>query len=506
MGLKMEDTKNFTDNKLSRILVVGDIMLDIYLEGEIDRISPEAPVPVFKYTGEHFSPGGGANVAANLKMAGAKVSLLSVTGKDVNGDRLIDMLNKMGIDTGMVIRSKRSTTVKTRFIANDHQQVMRSDIEESFDISEDEEAAALKALNDRIEEYDILVISDYKKGFLTGHLVKEIISLSRKKGIRVVADIKDNKDGRYNGACLLKPNKKELSKIAGENLGSKEDVIRAAKDLLNRSSCEYVLVTLGAGGMILVGNDISFHIPACGKEVFDVTGAGDTVLAYLAAMLALGKDEKEAVMIANTAAGIEVGKAGTYQPSLSEVMAIFYGSADHACIGGRGYNGDCYTYDKGSNDHSYRGSGRIWKRSDAAILRDSLKGKRIVFTNGCFDVIHVGHIRCLNEARKLGDVLIVGVNSDDSVKRLKGKNRPVNSLNDRMEVLAALSSVDHVISFDEDTPYELISEIMPDVLVKGGDYLREEVVGADIVEKNGGKVVIIPLTEGRSTTSILEKM
>ncbi len=485
MGLKMEDTKKFTDNKVGRILVVGDIMLDIYLEGEIDRISPEAPVPVFKYTGERFSPGGGANVAANLNAAGAKVSLLSVTGKDANGDKLMDMLAQMGIDTGMVIRSERSTTVKTRFIANDHQQVMRSDIEEPFDISEDEEAAALKALNDRIEEYDILVISDYKKGFLTGHLVKEIISLSRKKGIRVVADIKDNKDGRYNGAYLLKPNKKELSKIAGENLGNKDDVIRAAKDLLNRSSCEYVLVTLGAGGMILVGNDSCFHIPACGKEVFDVTGAGDTVLAYLAAMLALGKDEKEAVMIANTAAGIEVGKAGTYQPSLSEVMALFYGSA----------------YDDPSG-----GSGRIWKRSDAAFLRDSLKGKRIVFTNGCFDVIHVGHIRCLNEARKLGDVLIVGVNSDDSVKRLKGKNRPVNSLNDRMEVLAALSSVGHVISFDEDTPYELISEIMPDVLVKGGDYLREEIVGADVVEKNGGKVVIIPLTEGRSTTSILEKM
>ena len=474
---------SFTKEKRSKILVAGDIMLDIYLEGEIDRISPEAPVPVFKNTGESYCPGGAANVAANLIAAGADVSLLSVTGKDANGDKLCDILSDMGIDIGPVIRSDRATTVKTRFIANDHQQVMRSDIEQSYDIGKGEEAAALKHFNDKIGDYDILVISDYKKGFLTETLVKEMIRIAREKGVRTVADIKDNKDGRFNGSYLLKPNKKELSKIAGENLKSNDDVINAARTLLDEASCEYVLVTLGAGGMMLAGRDEAKLIPALSKEVYDVTGAGDTVLAYIAALLASDTDIKEAVRIANIAAGIEVGKAGTYQPSLEEVMALA---------------------NDGMSEGAGNGCARILKRSDAADLREELKGKKIIFTNGCFDIIHVGHIRCLKKARELGDVLIVGVNSDESVKRLKGEGRPVNTLSDRMEVLSSLAFVDHVIPFDDDTPYELIRDIMPDVIVKGGDYREEDVVGADIVKEKGGSVVILPLAEGRSTTSVIE--
>ncbi|MCR4590665.1 MAG: D-glycero-beta-D-manno-heptose 1-phosphate adenylyltransferase [Lachnospiraceae bacterium] len=465
----------------NKILVAGDIMLDIYCEGEIDRISPEAPVPVFRYKGKRYCAGGAANVAANLIAAGQEVSLLAVTGNDENGDKLIGILSSMGIDTGMIIKTDRVTTTKTRFLANNNQQVMRSDTEQTEDISENMEAAALKYLQDSIGDYDILVISDYQKGFLTKRLTEELIRLAREKGIRTVADIKDNKDGRYNGAYLLKPNKKELAALTGEQLKTDDDLIRAANGLLFKASCEYVLVTLGAGGMMLAGKDGVDFLPSCSREVFDVTGAGDTALGFLAAGLASGMDIKEAVRIANAASGIEVGKAGTYQPTMDEVMDL-------------------------AGNLPYKDYPRIWKRSDAVKLRESLQGKKVVFTNGCFDILHVGHVQYLKEARKLGDVLIAGVNSDASVRRLKGDTRPVNTLNDRMEMLSALSFVDYVIPFEDDTPYELIRDIQPDLIVKGGDYRPEDVVGRDIVEAKGGSVVIIPQTEGKSTSSLLERI
>lgn len=465
----------------NRILVAGDIMLDIYCEGEINRISPEAPIPVFRYKSERYRPGGAANVAANLVAAGQDVSVLSVVGDDENGDRLLNMLSSMGADTDMVIKTGRVTTSKTRFIAGNGSQVMRTDIEETGDIPDDTVTAAFDLLNERIDEYAIIILSDYRKGLLTERLVKGIIRLAADKGIRVTADIKDNRDGRFNGCYLVKPNKKELSELTGRELKTGKDVEDAAAELLGSTGCDYVLVTLGAEGMMLVGKDTMTPFPACAREVFDVTGAGDTAIAYLAACLADDIDVKEAVRIANIASGIEVGKAGTYQPTLDEVTALL-------------------------EDRPEKLASVILKRSDTAGLRDRMPGKRLVFTNGCFDIIHAGHVRYLREAAKLGDVLVVGVNSDKSVRRLKGGSRPINCLGDRMEVLSAFSFVDYVIPFEEDTPYELIKDIVPDIIVKGGDYRPEEVVGKDIVESLGGRVVIIPLSEGRSTTSVIEKI
>ena len=466
-----------------KILVIGDIMLDIYYEGDIERISPEAPVPVFKYKSERYVPGGAANVAANLISAGQDVSLISIVGEDPNGSKLVGMLASIGVDTDMVLKTDRPTTSKTRFLANNNQQVMRSDTEIAEDISENIETSIIDSIRRRLEDYGIIVISDYKKGLLTKRVTQSAIKLAGDKGIRVIADIKDNKEGKYNGVYLLKPNRKELSELTGEKLNTDEDVEKAAKKLLDEVSCEYILVTLGAKGMMLVGKEEAASIPTYSREVFDVTGAGDTAIAYLAASLANGIDTKESMRIANIASGIEVGKVGTSQVSIAEVQAF---SPD--------------------NNVTKDSIGKIHNRNDALGLKKSIKGKKIVFTNGCFDILHVGHVRYLNEARKLGDVLIVGINSDASVKRLKGDARPINGLNDRMEVLAALSCVDHVIPFEDDTPHELVSDIQPDILVKGGDYRPEDVVGKDIVEAKGGKVVIIPLVEGKSTTSMINKM
>jgi len=471
------------DIERKKILVIGDIMLDIYYEGDIERISPEAPVPVFKYKSERYVPGGAANVAANLIAAGQDVSVLSIVGEDSNGLKLLETLASMGVNTDMILKTDRPTTSKTRFLANNNQQVMRSDTERVEDLSETVEESIIDTMRYGLGNFDIVVISDYKKGLLTKRITQSAIKLAGEKGIRVIADIKDNGGGKYNGVYLLKPNRKELSELTGKKLDSDEDVEKAARELMDEVSCEYVLVTLGAQGMMLVGRDEINSIPTYSREVFDVTGAGDTAIAYLAASLANCIEIKEAMRIANIASGIEVGKVGTSQVSIDEVQAFL--DDDSVTI-------DC--------------AGKLHHRNDALDLRNRLKGKTVVFTNGCFDILHVGHVRYLYEARKLGDVLIVGINSDASVKRLKGDTRPINGLNDRMEVLAALSCVDYVIPFEDDTPYDLIADIQPDYLVKGGDYCPEDVVGKDIVEEKGGEVVIIPLVAGKSSTALICKL
>ena len=474
---------NNIDIKRKKILVIGDSMLDIYYEGNIERISPEAPVPVFKYKSERYVPGGAANVAANLVAAGQEVAILSIIGNDDNGEKLLESMSRMGVNTDMILKTDRHTTSKTRFLANNNQQVMRSDTEQSEDISEENEIILLNFLLAKIDDYDIIVLSDYNKGLLTRSFTKGIINITSNKGIRVIADIKDNKDGKFKGIYLLKPNRKELSDLTGEELNTDEDVKKAGKKLLNEASCEYVLVTLGAKGMMLVSRDEIISIPTYSREVFDVTGAGDTAIAYLAACLANGINIKESMRIANIASGIEVGKVGTSQVSIEEINS--FAVNDHVVDGG---------------------SNKTLVRTDAKSLKTRLIGKKTVFTNGCFDILHVGHVRCLNEARKLGDILIVAVNSDASVKRLKGDTRPINALSDRMEVLAALACVDYIIPFEDDTPYELIADVQPDILVKGGDYRPEEVVGKDIVEAIGGQVIIIPYVRGKSTSIILNHL
>ncbi len=449
-----------TDKK---ILIVGDIMLDIYHFGKVKRVSPETPVPVFLEEGDiRVSPGGAANVAVNTAVIGVKTDIFSVTGKDEDGRKLKDILVSKGIGADHVcVIENRRTTGKTRFIAQNNQQIMRADKEDTDPVRSEAVERTLQKICENIGGYGLILLSDYKKGFLTDEITKVLIDAARKESIPVFADIKDKNTGKYKGATLLKPNRKELSDITGMNADTFDDAARAAIYLCNNADSQYVLTTLGADGMILVDKErVICSVKSTAKEVYDVTGAGDTSIAYLAAETVMGRSIEDAVRIANIAAGIQVAKVGTSIVTPEEVDAVI----DNEGMG------------------------------------------KVVFTNGCFDIIHAGHISYLKAARALGDRLIVGINSDDSVRRLKGDNRPVNELQDRIDVLSALSFVDEVIPFDEDTPLDLIMKVHPDILVKGGDYEIEDIVGAKEVRSWGGEVRTIPFVEGRSTTNILNKM
>ncbi len=468
---------------MSRILVIGDLMLDIYYQGSVTRISPEAPVPVLlKNTGERYVPGGAANVAMNIAAAGAEVSLLGAMGRDHNGDVLERLLLDAGVELPLVQRVDAETTTKVRFLSDTNQQLLRMDIEDAERIGQRvDRAALLDGLKDCIPQFDLIVLSDYLKGLLTREFTRAVINEAKRRGVRVLADAKDPDATKYSSAWLLKPNLAELERMTGLTGASEEAVVQAAAGLLDRCGCEYVVTTCGAGGMFLTGREITQRFPAKSRAVYDVTGAGDTVIAYLAFCLAQGCGIGEAVETANYAAGIQVGKVGTTSVGLDEVRAAMGGSC-------------CAHPDK------------VLRRQDLDAFVRRTAGKTIVFTNGCFDLLHVGHKRYLEQARALGDLLVVGVNSDASVKRLKGADRPLNPVRDRVEMLTALACVDHVIVFEEDTPYELIRRIKPQVLVKGGDYRPEDVAGRDIVEENGGRTVILPFVEGRSSTALIERI
>ena len=463
------------------ILVIGDVMLDNYCVGDIRRISPEAPVPVLRKRSEHCSPGGAANVAVNLMAAGQRVSVLSILGTDENGCRLMQDFAAKGICSDMVLQTSRETTTKTRFLAGNNQQVLRLDVEDTRDISGQECTTLLGRLKERISTFDLVIISDYCKGLLTEDFTQGVIHLARGQGVPVVIDVKDPQCDKYAGALLLKPNRSELASLTCMPVGTDEEIVAAATQLQQRCSCRYLLTTLGARGMVLVGDGNPLFVKSAGKEVFDVSGAGDTTIAYLAACLANQWPIRDAIRIANCAAGIQVGKIGTSSVSLAEVRRVL-------------------AEEDGALSH------KLLSDKDLESFREDNAGKRIVFTNGCFDILHLGHKRYLQQAATLGDILVIGVNSDDSVRRLKGPGRPVNPEMDRAEMLCAFSFVDYVILFREDTPYELIRKIQPDVLVKGGDYKIEEVVGRDLVENRGGRVVILPFVKGKSTTGILEHL
>ena len=440
-------------------------MLDTYHFGDVSRISPEAPVPVFLEKDRIKNvPGGAANVAINVAAIGIGVDVFSATGRDDAGNELIKLLNKQGINTGLIQRlDDRHTTNKIRYIARNNQQIMRSDIEKTDLMSSELFSKTLETIESSIKEYGLILISDYMKGFLTEELTQVIIGIGNKYNIPVFIDVKDTNISKYRGATLLKPNKKELSDLTGFSVKSVDDAGKAAIQLCRNAECDYILTTLGAEGMLLAdGTKVIKAIKSVAKEVYDVTGAGDTSIAYLAAETVLGKDIADAMEISNIAAGIQVSKVGTSVVHPEEVEREL-------------------------------------------LVRKSGK-ERVVFTNGCFDILHAGHVSYLKKARALGDKLIVGINTDDSVRRLKGDCRPVNSLEDRMAVLSELECVDEVISFDEDTPEELIKKLHPDVLVKGDDYTVDKIVGADFVMSYGGEVKTIPLLKGRSTTGIISKM
>lgn len=462
--------------KTPRILVIGDLMIDHYLWGKCERISPEAPVQVLDVEREENLMGGAGNVLNNLLSLGAEVGLCSVIGDDDGAVWIDKRLAEKGVEKVALIKDPtRKTTKKSRIIAL-HQQIVRVDKENKEDISLSAQEVILQNVEEVLARYDLLLLSDYKKGVLTEHLTKQLIMIASAGNIPVFADPKGNDYSKYRGATLITPNKKEASLATNIEINSEKDLIQAGEKLQNILALQYAFITLSEEGMAIFSTEGMTKIPTVAKEVFDVTGAGDTVIASLAFAYVQGEDIKEAAHFANAAAAVAVSKVGSATVSLEEIAAY---------------------HDSISSKKSHQ---KIlsWQELEKALTRID---KRLVFTNGCFDILHAGHVKYLEEARSFGDMLVLGLNSDASVKRLKGESRPINSQEDRAIVLAALESVDFVVVFEEDTPYELIKLLQPDILVKGGDYEGKEVVGADIAKETR----LVQFVEGKSTTKIIQK-
>ncbi len=458
------------------ILVVGDLMLDHYLWGSCERISPEAPVQVVDINNETTLLGGAGNVINNLIVMGAKVSVLSVVGCDSNGEELLGMLEDSGVDASGLVRQKgRYSSKKSRVIAV-HQQIIRYDKESKDDISGESEEELFRKFESSIEGVDALLLSDYGKGVLTKGLTCRLIELARGHDKFVLVDPKGVDYGKYKGATLITPNKKEATEATKIDIKDEQSLCEAGELLKGSLELEYVVITLSEDGMAIFGDEVT-KVPTVAREVFDVTGAGDTVLASFGYALSCGLDIKESALFATSAAAVVVGKLGSATVSLDEI--------------------DMYK-------HSLRGGkadSKIKTKQEIEQLLENFRDKKIVFTNGCFDILHAGHVKYLEVAKSFGDMLIVGLNSDQSVRRLKGESRPINQSEDRAYVLSALESVSFVVEFEEDTPYELIKAVEPDVLVKGGDYEGKEVVGSDIAKE----LRLVDFVDGKSTTNIIKK-
>ena len=467
-------------NNQPNILVIGDLMIDHYLWGNCDRISPEAPVQVVNVDKETTVLGGAGNVVNNLVSLGSKVSVMSVVGDDDVAIELEGMLDELGVQRHLVLDEKRKTTKKSRIIAS-HQQVVRYDKESSQSIDSECEAAIVLKLFEVVQDFDVILLSDYGKGVLTTSLVNKIIFAASGADIKVLVDPKGDDYTKYNGAYLLTPNKKEAIGATGIDIKDDESLFKALKLLQNRACLTVPMITLSEDGIaILDENNQIIKKPTVAREVYDVTGAGDTVIASLGYCLANGKDIQESMEFANLAAGVVVGKLGSATATLEEIEE--YKSTLH----------------KSSIDSHIK----TFEEIEKTIKRLRSKNKKIVFTNGCFDILHRGHVSYLDIAKSFGDVLVLGLNSDDSVRRLKGENRPINNEDDRAFILAALESVDYVVKFGEDTPYDLISIVKPDILVKGGDYEGKEVVGSDIATE----VKLVQFVDGKSTTKTINKI
>lgn len=457
------------------VLVAGDVMLDEYWFGPTSRISPEAPVPVVSVTGSESRAGGAANVAANLASLGARTSLAGIVGRDGNAKTLAALMQKQGIAVEFVESADRPTTTKLRVLSR-NQQLIRLDTEDVFTAAD---AAPLSGVVERLlPTASICILSDYAKGTLRE--IDALISACRRRGVPVLVDPKGTDFARYRGATVLTPNLAEFEAVVGPT-PTEADITERGQALREELDIQALVITLGERGMaVLPGEGESVFLPARARQVFDVTGAGDTVIATLAAGLGAGLTLPDAAALANLAAGLVVGRIGVASVTPSELRLALH---EHG-RGGRGL------------------LGRPEARQVAAEARG--RGERIVMTNGCFDILHAGHVAYLEEAKQRGDRLLVAVNDDDSVTRLKGAGRPINALADRMAVLAGLAAVDWVVPFGEDTPEALVGEVLPDVLVKGGDYRPENIAGARAVLANGGTVEVLSFREGRSTTAIVE--
>lgn len=466
-----------------KILVIGDVMLDRYFIGNSSRLSQEAPVPILLKKNEKIVLGGAANVAYNLKRAGQSVSIMTVVGNDRLGNIFKRILKENDIDSSLVINDEeRNTTVKTRFIGQNNTQMFRYDEEDTIEINSSIKETMENLLNKCVADYDLVIISDYNKGLLKSKHTASLINICNKFNKKVLIDIKEFNYEKYKNAYLIKPNLDELAGITKMPVDSQENIEKAARVLREKTNCSYVLATRGKDGMTLVGEDIVRNYSCLSREVYDVTGAGDTVISYLAVGIANDIDLDSSIQIANNAAGVKVGRMGTYGVTIEDII-------DYINI-----------------ENYVDVEDKVVTVKKLVEILKNKKNKKIVFTNGCFDIFHIGHARYLKESSNYGDILIVGVNSDASVKRLKGESRPINSEGDRMELLASLNCVSYVVKFDEDTPYELIKKINPDIITKAGDYKEEDVVGKDIVEAKGGKVVICKFLGGKSTTGIIDKI
>ncbi len=461
------------------ILVIGDVILDRYIRGTVTRISPEAPVPILRWEKEWSTLGGAGNVAANLAALGCRVTLAGLVGKDPQSDQLRTLLNTT-IHQFILHESPTGKTItKTRLLADEFHQLIRLDQEVEPHHWGNSSDQLLDQIIPTLNQYQAIVLVDYEKGMLTTSGIPRLVQQARQQQIPILIDPKKVDFSIYQGATLLKPNRLETERAFGIKITNETEALQIGKKLRNQLNLESILITLGPQGAVGVTPEGEFHTPAQIREVIDVSGAGDTVMSILAAGLATGLNIRESSQLAMIAAGYAVSKAGTYVVKAQELKALT-GNQSLKILS--------------------------WELAHLQIEHQKKLGKKIVFTNGCFDLLHAGHLYSLQQSRALGDFLVVAINSDASVQRLKGSNRPIIDQDQRAILLAGLACVDLVVIFTQDTPREIIRLLRPDILVKGGDHSLETIVGADIVQENGGKVVSIPRIPGLSTTEIVTKM
>jgi D-beta-D-heptose 7-phosphate kinase/D-beta-D-heptose 1-phosphate adenosyltransferase len=469
------------------VLCVGDVMLDRFVHGQIERISPEAPIPVIRLTRTQEMLGGAGNVAHNIASLGGRALLVGLIGQDDRGEAIMRLAAAAGPIEPLLVRSgHRPTICKTRFIAS-QQQVVRADEESQLALQPDEETDLLAMIDAVLSRASAVILSDYGKGVMTSRLVAHVIAGAGARDIAVFVDPKTDDFRAYRGATCITPNLKELALASKLPVGETGAVEYAARKVLAEAGAAAIVVTRSELGIMLVpAHGPSEAVPALEREVFDVSGAGDTVIATLTLAHASGLSLSQAMHIANAAAGVVVSKLGTATATVAEVLHEIENQ-------------------ERANSHNLPGL-RSLLATEMLVARWKGQGLRVGFTNGCFDIIHPGHVALLKAARAACDRLVVGLNTDASVSRLKGPTRPMNELQHRAQVMAALSYVDCVVAFDEPTPLALIERLLPDLLVKGADYRVEDVVGADVVQQAGGRVMLANLVPGQSTTAIIARM
>ena len=466
-------------NKTPKILVIGDLIIDKYLWGECERISPEAPVQVVNIKNENTVLGGAGNVVNNLKSLGAKVDIISVIGDCKTSNNLKKLLDEIGVSTKYLIKQEnRITPKKSRIIAS-HQQVVRYDHESLDEIDLTSQGLIINVLNNIIKDYEVVLLSDYGKGILTENLTQLIIKSAKKHNIKVLADPKGLNYSKYKGSFLLTPNKKEASEASRITIEDNNSLKKAIKKIKDECHLEVSIITLSEDGIAIYDNNLR-TLPTAAREVYDVTGAGDTILASLGFALSCNYDIDSAVEFSNLAAGVVVGKIGSSTATINEIIE----------------------YESSLNKSSSEEHIKTYEEIESLSKELNSRGKKIIFTNGCFDLLHAGHVKYLEIAKNLGDILIVGLNSDQSVRKLKGENRPINKQIDRAYILAALEVVDYVVIFNEDTPYDLINTIKPAILVKGGDYKGKNVIGQELVKETK----LVEFIDGKSTTQTIKKI